>query len=289
MRASLLPAVLLLVGCGAPLSSEPEDALSESSMAISRISIRKVGQLPSSRAPNLIGRQVEELLPPAGALPLRSSLQPGSRAVKHLWFSTPGGETRVTYPVEAGGTVSLRPTSVHRKEGGSSTSYWATQDTGAVYWQQTLEGSGAGAWFENILDENGDRHADVLVQGYLGGAATRFEQDPLLQPRAPRGPGLSNLTPAQLSFLISQELVGALTATQRNIVSERANYEAALRGRDLTQLSGRFGWISMSEAKKSEALAAGATIWRQLLDYAYYGSFLPLEIEQRWLAMFPRS
>ena len=105
-------------------------------------------------------------------------------------------------------------------------------------------------------------------------------------PRSERGL-LPHLSQEQLAFLVRPDVVGPLTPVQRQILGERATYEDNRRCPDVLPLEGRQSWVPCSEDTKREAEAQGAKTWRQVLDFAYYGTFLPDALEERWDAVFP--
>ena len=88
----------------------------------------------------------------------------------------------MNYYLDRSGQQAAHPTSISVDRGDKATTLWATRGDGVIDWQQLNEGerrNGSfqpGTPFENIVDQNKDGKADVLVQGYLGVAANRFEQ-----------------------------------------------------------------------------------------------------------------
>ncbi len=164
------------------------------------ISIKRVSSLPTPKADSAIGKRIEDFVPSTSLQPKKVTEQPGGNGLvrmRHYWYDRDSdgfAETRVTFTVNRNGQDGAHPHTVDVEEGEKNTTLWATREDGVIDWQQVSEGRGRGSWFENILDQNRDGTADVLVQGYLGVSANRFEKTDA--PTTPRTESASHAGPA---------------------------------------------------------------------------------------------
>lgn len=144
------------------------------------LTIKTVAALPQTRDPNNVGRKISDFLPRAGTQPTKvteSKEGGGNVPYRTYWYSDSMSTTQVSYELDQQGQQAAQPFNVDINGSGKDVTYWATRGDGVIDWQQVSDSPGhQGSWFENLLDENRDGKADVLVQGYLGVGGNRFEQ-----------------------------------------------------------------------------------------------------------------
>lgn len=144
------------------------------------ISIQNVPVLPASLVKSRMGESIVETLPEVA--PAKTTKSGGGGGAGNVPYKTDhfdrDGDGRIDAHASyrlVDGKAEATPFSVSLEDGDKRHHYWDTSRDGKVNWQQYSDGSGRGAYFENLMDENKDGATDVLVQGYLGVHSNRFQ------------------------------------------------------------------------------------------------------------------